>query len=170
MNATSATTPDPIMAAIGTAVSLGTEGNVETARRDLLAIWRRIGAVGDPLHRCTLAHHLADLYEEPAESLVWDVRALDAAEALTDQRAREYHASLHVAGFYPSLHLNLADDFRRLGLFQAATEHINEAENHTSELPEGAYGDTIRTAVHEVVEAIAERDTTPRASAPHAVQ
>ena len=55
----------------------------------------------------------ADLYPDAAVALIWDVRALDAAEALTDQWAQEHDASLQVAGFYPSLHLNynLADDF-----------------------------------------------------------
>ena len=122
--------------------------------------------VGDPFHRCTLAHYLADLYEDPAESLVWDVRALDAADALTEQRAQQHHASLHVAGFYPTLHLNLADDFRRLGAFPAAAEQINEAEKHTSALPAEPYGDTIRTAIREMAQAIAGHDTTRRAFAP----
>lgn len=68
---------------------------------------------------------------------MWDVRALDAADALTDERAQQHHASLHVAGFYPSLYLNLADNFRRLGSFQAATAYINKAEQHSSTLPDG---------------------------------
>lgn len=166
MTTASAATPDPTMGAIGAAVALGREGNVESARRELLAIWQQIGVVGDPFHRCTLAHNLADLYENPAESLVWDVRAFDAADALTDESVQQHHAGLHVAGFYPSLYLNLADNFRRLGAFQAAAEHINEAEKHTSALPEGSYGDIIRSAIHEVTQAISNRDTTRRASAP----
>lgn len=74
--------------------------------------------------------------------------------------------SLQVAGFYPSLHLNLADNFRRLGAFRAAAEHVEEAERHTSALPDGAYGDTIRTAVRDVGRAVAQRDTARRASSP----
>lgn len=166
MTETPAATPDPTMDAIGAAVTLGREGDIETAQRDLVAIWREIGVQGDPFHRCTLAHYLADLYDDPAESLVWDVRALDAAEAMTDERAQAQHASLRVAGFYPSLHLNLADDFRRLGAFRAAAEHIDEAGKYTATLPDGPYGDTIRTAIREVTTAIGERDTTRRASAP----
>src|SRR5690606_13414523 len=121
---------------------------------------------GDVFHRCTLAHYLADLYDVPAESLVWDVRALDAAVVLTDERAREHHESLRVAGFYPNLHLNLADHLRRLGTLLAATEHLDRAQDPLSALPDDPYGDTIRTAVHEVRRAIADRDTAPRASAP----
>lgn len=158
--------PDPTMAAISAAVALGRRGEVESARRDLLTIWHRVGAAGDALHRCTLAHHLADLYDHPAESLMWDVRALDAADALTDERAQQHHAGLQVAGFYPSLHLNLADDLRRLGAPWAAAEHAAEAGHHASALPDGPYGDTVRTAIAGVSQAIADGDTAPRASAP----
>lgn len=159
-------TPDSTMDAISAAVLRGRDGDTESARRDLLSLWERIGSGGDAFHRCTLAHYLADLYDDPAESLVWDVRALDAADALSDERAREHHESLRVAGFYPSLHLNLADDFRRLGSFRAATEHLDRAQDHLSALPDDPYGDTIRTAVHEMRRAITDRDTAQRASAP----
>lgn len=125
------------MDAIGTAVLRGREGDTGSARRDLLDIWFEIGAAGDPFHRCTLAHYLADLHESPAESLIWDVRALDAADALSDERAQRYHAGLRVAGFYPSLHLNIADDLRRLGAFGAAAEHLDRAE------PEPVRGTTV---------------------------
>lgn len=170
MTDTPAATPDATMEAIGKAVFLGREGDIEPARRDLLAIWSQIGVAGDPFHRCSIAHYLADLYESPAEALIWDVRALDAADALTDERAQQHHASLQVAGFYPSLYLNTADNLRRLGAFDAAAEHINNADRHASALSADAYGDTIRTAICEVRQAIENRDTERRASAPGAVQ
>jgi len=91
---------------------------------------------------------------------------LDAGDVLTDERARKHHDTLRVAGFHPSLHLNLADDFRRLGSFRAAAEHLDRAQDHMSALPDDPYGETIRTAVHEVRQAITGRDTAPRASAP----
>ncbi|AEM82440.1 hypothetical protein [Streptomyces violaceusniger] len=165
MTATPAS-PDPTMEAISQAVTEGRVGNVASARHKLLSLWSAIGVDGDPLHRCTLAHYLADLYEDPAQALAWDIRALDAAAAVTEQRVQEHHASLHIAGFYPSLHLNLADNYRRLGTFEAATEHIDAAEEHIPNLPRGSYGDTIRTAIAQVAEAITLRDTAHRASAP----
>ncbi|BBF99240.1 MULTISPECIES: hypothetical protein [Pseudonocardia] len=163
---TAATTPDPTMEAISAAVRLGRDGDVESARQQLLATWQQIGVGGDPFHRCTLAHHLADFCPDPAEALVWDVRALDAADAVTAERAQQYHAGLDVAGFYPSLYLNIADNFRRLGAFRAATGYIDSTEQHTSALPAGPYADTIHTAVREVSEAIARQDTRALASAP----
>lgn len=165
-----AATPDPTMEAIGKAVVLGREGDTASARSDLLAIWQQIGVTGDPFHRCTLAHYLADLYDDPAEALIWDVRALDAADGVTDERAQQHHANLHIAGFYPSLYLNIADNLRRLGAFEAAAEHISNAEQRTSALSDDGYGNTIRTAIHEVHQAIENRDTARRASAPGATQ
>ncbi|MET9869997.1 hypothetical protein ABZZ16_28290 [Streptomyces sp. NPDC006386] len=163
---TETASPDPTMEAIGQAVAEGRTGNTLSARQKLLTLWSAIGVTGDPLHRCSLAHYLADLYEDPAQALAWDVRALDAADAVTEQRVQEHHASLHIAGFYPSLHLNLADNYRRLGSFDAATEHINAAKEHAPNLPQDAYGAFLRTALDEVAEAIARRDTTRRPSAP----
>ncbi|MFB8028394.1 hypothetical protein ACFQ6U_17345 [Streptomyces sp. NPDC056465] len=158
--------PDPTMEAIGHAVAEGHTGDSTSARQKLLTLWSEIGVTGDPLHRCSLAHYLADLHEDPAQALAWDIRALDAADAVTEQRVQEHHAGLHIAGFYPSLHLNLADNYRRLGSFEAATEHINAAESHAPSLPRNPYGDLLRRAVQEVAEAIAGRDRSRRASAP----
>ncbi|MFJ7780660.1 hypothetical protein [Streptomyces yangpuensis] len=163
---TAPATPDPTMEAIGQAVAEGQAGGAAAARRKLLGLWSAIGVTGDPLHRCTLAHHLADLYDDAAQALAWDIRALDAADAVTEQRAQDHHPGLHIAGFYPSLHLNLADNYRRLGSFEAATEHIDAARTCAPSLPRTPYGDLLRGAVEEVAEAIVRRDRSRRASAP----
>src|SRR5699024_2227629 len=165
----SPTSTDPTMDAITAAVTTGRDGDTESARRRLLELWGEIGVLGDPLHRCTLAHYAADLYPDPAQALAWDIRAPDAADAATEERAEQYHPSLHIAGFCSLLHLNLADNYRRLGSFDAAEEHIAATRERISELPEGPYGDTIRTVLDELAEAITrgdatERDTTPGAS------
>ncbi|AWO84452.1 hypothetical protein DLJ61_13885 [Gordonia terrae] len=132
------------------------------------AVGVSIGVDGDALHRCTLAHHLADLYSDPADSLAWDVRALDAALALTDERVRSHHADLSVAGLLPSLHLNLADDHRRLGSFEAARRHLDEALRTAAELPEGPYGSMIRDLIEDIAGAVERRDRTARQSHPGA--
>ncbi|MBF6165692.1 hypothetical protein IU486_13020 [Streptomyces gardneri] len=160
------TTSDDTMNTITSAVALGHEGRPDDARDALLAVWASLGPQGDPLHRCTLAHYLADLYDDAAEALTWDIRALDAADSLSDDRAQTYDGSLRVAAFYPSLHLNLADDYRRLGSFDAAQRQIDAARARVHTLAEDGYGATIRTAVDEVESAIQERRTERRASAP----
>ncbi|MFD7654504.1 hypothetical protein ACFV4N_11055 [Actinosynnema sp. NPDC059797] len=158
--------PDPTMTDIGAAVALAHQGDAAAARTRLQDLWDRIGPVGDPLHRCTLAHHMADLHDDPARALVWDVRALDAAAVLTDERVRRHHDGLSVAGFHPSLHLNLADGFRRLGSFEAARDHIDAARRHEHALADDGYGALIRRVIGEVAEAIDRRSTEKRASAP----
>ncbi|WP_227998625.1 hypothetical protein [Nocardia australiensis] len=165
---TEPTNADPTMDAIGKAITEGRSGNTVRARGRLLDLWKVIGVSGDPLHRCTLAHYLADLCGDPAQALAWDVRALDAADAVTEQRVQEHHASLHIAGFYPSLHLNLADNYRRLGSFEAAREHLDAAREHLPALPPDSYGELIRAAIDEVTTAVENQDTAVRASAPSA--
>ncbi|QIS05176.1 hypothetical protein F5X71_25240 [Nocardia brasiliensis] len=160
------TTTDTTMDAITHAVELGRAGQPGDARTALLAIWDSFGPQGDPLHRCTLAHYLADLHDDPAEALAWDIRALDAADSLTDSRAQQYHPSLRVGGFYPSLHLNLADNYRRLGSFDAARREIEATRSALPELPDGPYRTMIRTAFDEVEAAVQARDTARRPSAP----
>ena len=159
-------THDPNMEAIGQAVTEGRNGDIAAARARLLEVWAEIGVLGDPLHRCSLAHYMADLYDDPAQALAWNIRALDAADAATDERVQAHQAGLQIAAFYPSLHLNLADDYRRLGSFEAAEAHIQEAQQCVPALPEDPYGDLIRSAVKEVAEAIDAKDTAPRPSAP----
>ncbi|HEU5128339.1 MAG TPA: hypothetical protein VFU12_10150 [Glycomyces sp.] len=156
---------DTTMEAITDAVTAGRSGDTLGAKHRLLDLWQSIGPGGDPFHRCTLAHYLADLCADPAEALTWDVRAIDAADALTDARVQAHQADLRIAGFYPSLHLNLADGYRRLASFAAAADQIEAARAHLPSLADDAYGDLIRTAISEVAEAIARRDTTPRPSA-----
>ncbi|CCF62432.1 hypothetical protein [Nocardia cyriacigeorgica] len=157
---------DPTMAAITEAVTRGRAGDGDGARTTLTDMWADLGPHGDPFHRCTLAHYLADLHDDPAQALTWDIRALDAAEALTDARAQEYDATLEVRGFFPSLHLNLADNFRRLASFDAARSQIEAARRHLDALRDDEYGAIIRTALAEVEAAVDAGNTARRESAP----
>ncbi|WP_433015792.1 hypothetical protein [Kribbella sp. CA-294648] len=166
MSTNTAAASDSTMEAITRAVAEGRSGDVASARDKLLALWSTIGVTGDPLHRCTLAHYLADLYEDPAQALAWDIRALDAADAITEQRTQSHHPDLHIAGFYPSLHLNLADNYRRLSSFEAAATHLAAAQAQAHHLPQNPYGNLLRTAIHEVATAITHQDPTPRPTAP----
>jgi hypothetical protein len=150
------------MTQITAAVSAFHQGDRDSARASMVAIWREITPAGDPLHRCTLAHYLADMYDDAAQALMWDTRALDAADALSDERAQRHHATLSVAGFYPSLHLNLADNLRRLGSFTAAAEHVEAAKERIDSLADDEYGSIIRTAIAEVAAAIENRSIERR--------
>ncbi|MFI6866194.1 hypothetical protein [Nocardia sp. NPDC050406] len=150
------TDADQTMLAINDAVVLGRQGDIPAAREALVALWDSVGVTGDALHRCTIAHYLADLYDHAADSLTWDLRALDAAESLTDERARQQDSALSVRGFYPSLHLNLADNFRRLGAFDSARAHLDAARRRLDALADDAYGQGVRDGISHVETALAE--------------
>ncbi|MGI8753268.1 MAG: hypothetical protein ACR2MN_13305 [Acidimicrobiales bacterium] len=106
--------PDEIMVEIGEGIELGQAGERAGARQLFADLWATIGPDGDPIHRCALAHSIADVQDDPADELVWDLRALEAADLVTEVRARQAGVGSSVSGFYPSLHLNLGDVYHRL--------------------------------------------------------
>src|SRR4030088_1701405 len=140
------------MAAIHEGLQLHCSGDRAAARARFSELWNEIGEDGDPLHRCALAHYMADVRDDPAEELEWDLLALRAADSLTDDRAKTYHASLAVQGFYPSLHLNLGEDYRKLGDLAVACEHLELARAKLDALGENDYAAAIRAALDGLAE------------------
>ncbi|MFF3334943.1 hypothetical protein ACFYWX_36300 [Streptomyces sp. NPDC002888] len=145
------TAPDAVLTRIGQVVMLHHGGDREEARRRFLELWAEIGEHGAPLHRCTLAHYLADTQDDPADELAWDLRALTAAEELTDGRLtgekHEPEGASAVRALYPSLHLNLAADYVKLGRREAARVHVRRARGAAGALGEDRYGDGVRAAI-----------------------
>lgn len=139
--------PDAMMTRIGQVIMLHHGGDREEARSRFLDLWAEIGEDGDPLHRCTLAHYMADTQDDPSDELAWDLRALSAAEELTDGRIAEHHESLAVRAFYPSLHLNLAADYVKLDRTEAARTHLRRARGAVGALGDDSYGDGVRAAI-----------------------
>ncbi|WP_432138977.1 hypothetical protein [Streptomyces sp. bgisy154] len=136
------TAPDAVLTRIGQVVMLHHGGDREEARRRLLDLWSELGEQGDPLHRCTLAHYLADTQDDPEHELAWDLRALTAAE--------EYEESPAARSLYPSLHLNLAVDYARLGRPDAARSHLRAARSAADALREDGHGDRTRAAIRRL--------------------
>src|SRR4051794_37394160 len=99
--------PDPTMARLGEAIALSQTGDRAGARLLFAQVWEDVGPDGDPLHQLTLAHHMEDVQDDPADELLWDLRALAAADGVTDEQAAAAGSASPVAAFYPSLHLNL---------------------------------------------------------------
>lgn len=115
---------ETLMTRVEAAIAVQQGGEKGAARQRFAELWREIGPARDPLCRCRLAHHMADLQDDPAEELTWDLRALEAAALLTDARVKSQHSFLSVAAFYPSLLLNVAEDFRKLGDLAKAREYL----------------------------------------------
>lgn len=143
--------PDVVMTRIGQAIMLLHGGDREEARNRFGALWAEIGERGDALHRCTLAHYMADTQDDPGDELVWDLRALSAAQVLTDERAAQHRDALAVRAFYPSLHLNLAADYVKLRRPAAARIHLDRAWQASAVLADDdaddGYGGGVRAAI-----------------------
>ncbi|MET9096564.1 hypothetical protein ABZX72_31265 [Streptomyces cyaneofuscatus] len=131
---------DAVMTRIGQAVMLLHGGDREEARNRFGLLWSELGADGDGLHRCTLAHYMADTQDDPGDELAWDLRALTAAEALSGERPAEHRDSLAVQALYPSLHLNLAADYVKLQRPDAARIHLRQARDAADALEDGGSG------------------------------
>ncbi|PZT73835.1 MULTISPECIES: hypothetical protein [unclassified Streptomyces] len=137
------TAEDLFTTRIGQAVMLLHGGDREEARNRFAALWSDLGDEGDALHRCTLAHYLADTQDDPADELAWDLRALTAARALPDGQA--------VRAFYPSLHLSLAADYVKLRRPAAARDHLERARAASAVLADDGtddgYGGGVRAEI-----------------------
>ena len=154
---------DPTVIRIGEAVQLAHQGEREAARRVFAEIWEEIGGEqGDPLHRCTLAHAMADVQDDVREELVWDQRALAAADLLTDARLAQAGVALPVAGLYPSLHLNLSECHRKLGDLDRAREHLQRARDTIGVLGDDPYGQMIRDGLERVAEGLRSAAPPPQ--------
>jgi hypothetical protein len=149
---------DPTMARIGQGVELHHHRGQREAARDLFEqIWEDIGGEqGDPLHVCVLAHSMADVQDDVHQELMWDLRALAAADLVTDERVGQAGVTLSVAGLYPSLHLNVSECYRKLGDLGRAREHLRQARAQIGALGDDEYGQLIRGGLDRLAEQLDE--------------
>lgn len=137
--------PDATMVSISRGIELNHSGDREVARELFDRVWGEIGGeAGDPVYVCALAHSMADVQDDVREELRWDLLALAAAEGLTDEGAARAGVTGPVAAFYPSLHLNLAECYRKLGQAAAARDHLARGTRAARHLGDDGYGETIR--------------------------
>ncbi|MGW5211954.1 hypothetical protein ACWEQO_12280 [Streptomyces sp. NPDC004051] len=150
--------PDAVLTRIGQGVMLHHAGDRAEARDRFLVLWAELGEHGDPLHRCTLAHYLADTQDDPGDELAWDLRALAAAEEAADARPTGYEGIPALRALYPSLHLNLAADYARLARPDAARTHLSRARGAARTLAADPYGDKVRAAIRNMELLLDEAD------------
>jgi hypothetical protein len=150
---------DPTLARIGQAVELHHgRGQREAAHHVFAQIWEEIGGEqGDPLHVCVLAHSMADVQDDVHQELFWDQRAMAAADLLTDDRVAQAGVTLSVAGLYPSLHLNLAECYRKLGDLGRAREHLQGAQAGISALGDDEYGRLIKGGLDRLAQQLSSK-------------
>jgi hypothetical protein len=150
---------DETMTRIGAAIELSQRGERETARAAFAELW---DVVTEPLHRCAVAHAMADVQDDLRDELAWDLLALDAAREVTDQQTSEAGMVGGASGMLPSLHLNLGDDYRRLGDGDAAREHLELGLAATSSLGDDGYAGMIRMGLERLREQLDTRQPAPR--------
>ncbi|MGC4868341.1 tetratricopeptide repeat protein [Micromonospora sp. DT53] len=148
---------DETLTRINQGVQLNHHQGQREAARDLFAqIWDEIGGErGDLLHVCVLAHSMADVQEDVHQELVWDERALAAADLLTEDRVAQAGVPMSVAGLYPSLHLNLAECYRKLGDLDSARECLQRAQAGLGALGDDEYGQLIKGGLDRLVQQLA---------------
>lgn len=143
--------PDPILARIPEGIELRQQGRNAEARAVFEQLWADIGGeAGDPLHRCTIAHSLADAQDDVHDELRWDLAALDAARAVTDEQVAAAWMGGSAAALFPSLHLNIADCHRKIGDLNQARAHLDHARQAVDALPDGEYGAMIRNGLRDL--------------------
>lgn len=144
------TPADTVTTRIGQAVMLHTGGDREEARNRLAGLWKEADAGAAPLQRCTIAHYMADTQDDPADELVWDLCALEAAQSLTEDHVSWGEDAVAVRTLYPSLHLNIAADHAKLGDTPAAHRALDRARRAAAELADDEYGRGIRAAINRL--------------------
>jgi hypothetical protein len=145
---------DPTIIRIGEGVELHHRRGQREAARDLFAkIWDDIGGEqGDALHVCVLAHAMADVQDDVHQELIWDQRALAAADLVTDERVAQAGVALPVAGLFPSLHLNVSECYRKLGDLGRARVHLRQAQATIGALGDDEYAQLIKGGLERLAE------------------
>lgn len=144
---------DATMIRIGRGIELSQRGERDAARELFAEVWTDIdGERGDPFHRCALAHAMADVQDDARDELTWDLLALQAADLVTDERAVQSGVTNPVAGFYPSLHLNLGECYRKLGQLDHAREHLQRGRGAVGALGDDGYGRMVKGGLDRLAE------------------
>lgn len=134
-------------------------GDQTEARHQLAALWDELKSDGYAYQRCVLAHFIADTQHNRDDELAWDLEALQIADAAIEGGTDPTVAA--VEKFLPSLHMNLADAFRKRGDFPKARHHVELGMESGGSLGVDAYGQRIRAELLRIEAQIAENDSGP---------
>ncbi len=110
-------------------------GRTDDARNLFLQAWEQSA---DDYDACVAAHFLARQQPTPADTLHWNQKALELADAIGDER---------VEGFYPSLYLNMGHSHEQLGNQGEARRYYDLAAAITNRLQDGRYGDLVKQGI-----------------------
>ena len=106
--------------------------DLESARRLFAEAW---DAASDNFEACIAAHYVARHQPTPQDQLWWNEEALRLAEAVGDERVKD---------FFPSLWLNLGRSHEVLGHVADAKRYYELAAVAAEALPVNRYGTIVR--------------------------
>jgi hypothetical protein len=132
-----------ILERIRQAIALREGDDRQQARSLLNELWPLVEH-GDAFARLFLAHTMADVQDDPHDELHWDLAAMTAYAEVTEARAEEQGIPGGRQGLLPSLHLNLAWDYEKLGLPDLAAHHLEAGRALLHILDDDEYGQAVR--------------------------
>lgn len=159
----------PVVRLCGEGMQAEAEGRAEAARELFQQAW---DIAADDYEACIAAHYLARHQTSAEETLRWNQECLDRADRVADERVRE---------FYPSLYLNMAHAYRRLGRQALAHHYFLRAAERVCDAPggrrdrrdqrdhyghHGQYGDWNRFAIAEGLRATVDAVSAVVSDAP----
>lgn len=134
---------NPVIALCAQGMQAEADGRSGDARRLFGQAW---DAASTGYERCVAAHYVARHQDTPEATLAWNTRCLELADEVGDER---------VAGFYPSLHLNIGKSLEDLGDADGARAAYRRAAAVVDGLPDDDYGRLLRDAVARGLERVA---------------
>jgi hypothetical protein len=126
---------NPIVRLCAKGMEFEGRGCLDEASQVFLNAWNESA---DDFERCIAAHYVARHQKNSVDTLLWNQRSLDLANAVAEERVRE---------FYPSLYLNMGKAHEDLGNREESRRFYEMAVTALDSLPEGRYGDIVREAV-----------------------
>ena len=128
---------NPIVKLCAAGMQAEFEGRLNDARDLFSQAWQEHR---DDFEACIAAHYLARHQEDAQQTLHWNELSLQFAEAVDDEL---------VAGFYPSLYLNMGHSYEVLGNLAEAARYYDLASARLDVLGDDGYGEVVRNAVAE---------------------
>ncbi len=118
---------NPVVVLCAAGMQAEADDELEEAAETFQQAW---AIASDDFERCIASHYLARHQPTPELSLEWNLRCLQLAEAVADER---------VEGFFPSLYLNLGKSHEDLGQRDLALEFYRRAQMAVRSIPESPY-------------------------------
>lgn len=133
---------DPVVALC----AQGMQAEAEERAADAAALFQQAWDASTTDEQAAVAaHYVARHQPTPEACLAWNERALIHAQLADPVR---------VAGFFPSLHLNLGHSHEQLGDQERAREHYEAAEAHADVLGDDPYGQMLRDGIVRALERV----------------